>query len=91
MAAHQAPHPSDSPGKNAGVGCHLNRSLVFMKVHIQELVSGFLNVIHVGNASKIPSIVLATSTDPSGPGIPTGPGYPSAMLSLLSKDVDYST
>ena len=82
------PHPSDSPGKNTGVGCHLNRSLIFMKVHIQELVSGFLNVIHIGNASKIPSIVLATSTDPSGPGIPAGPGYPNAMLSLLSKDVD---
>ena len=22
MAAHQAPHPWDSPGKNTGVGCH---------------------------------------------------------------------
>ena len=22
MAAHQAPHPWDSPGKNNGVGCH---------------------------------------------------------------------
>ena len=22
MAAHQAPHPRDSPGKNTGVGCH---------------------------------------------------------------------
>ena len=22
MAAHQAPHPWDSPGKNAGLGCH---------------------------------------------------------------------
>ena len=22
MAAHQAPHPCDSPGKNTGVGCH---------------------------------------------------------------------
>ena len=62
-----------------------------MKVHIQELVSGFLNVIHVGLASKIPRIILATSTDPSGPVIPAGPGYPNAMLSLFSKDVDYST
>ena len=62
-----------------------------MKVRIQELVSGFLNVIHVGNASKIPNIVLATGTGSSGPGIPAGPGYPNAMLSLFSKDVDYST
>ena len=36
MAAHQAPHPWDSPGKNTGVGCHF--LLQCMKVKSQSEV-----------------------------------------------------
>ena len=31
MAAHQAPHPWDSPGKNTGVGCHFLLQCVKVK------------------------------------------------------------
>ena len=31
MAAHQAPHPWDSPGKNTGVGCHFLPQCMKMK------------------------------------------------------------
>ena len=31
MAAHQAPHPWDSPGKNTGVGCHFLLQCLQMK------------------------------------------------------------
>ena len=31
MAAHQAPHPWDSPGKNTGVGCHFLLQCMKMK------------------------------------------------------------
>ena len=31
MAAHQAPHPWDSPGKNSGVGCHFLLQCMKMK------------------------------------------------------------
>ena len=34
MAAHQAPRPWDSPGKNTGVGCHF--LLQCMKVKIES-------------------------------------------------------
>ena len=37
MAAHQAPHPWDSPGKNTGVGCHF--LLQCMKVKSQSEVA----------------------------------------------------
>ena len=37
MAAHQAPHPWDSPGKNTGVGCHF--LLQCMKVKSESEVS----------------------------------------------------
>ena len=36
-AAHQAPHPWDSPGKNTGVGCHF--LLQCMKVKSQSEVA----------------------------------------------------
>ena len=36
-AAHQAPHPWDSPGKNTGVGCHF--LLQCMKVKIEREVA----------------------------------------------------
>ena len=36
-AAHQAPHPWDSPGKNTGVGCHF--LLQCMKVKSQSEVT----------------------------------------------------
>ena len=36
-AAHQAPHPWDSPGKNTGVGCHF--LLQCMKVKSESEVS----------------------------------------------------
>ena len=36
-AAHQAPHPWDSPGKNTGVGCHF--LLQWMKVKSQSEVA----------------------------------------------------
>ena len=37
MAAHQAPHPWDSPGKNTGVGCHF--LLQCMKVKSESEVT----------------------------------------------------
>ena len=37
MAAHQAPHPWDSPGKSTGVGCHF--LLQCMKVKSQSEVA----------------------------------------------------
>ena len=37
MAAHQAPHPWDSPGKNTGVGCHF--LLQCMKVKSESEVA----------------------------------------------------
>ena len=37
MAAHQAPHPWDSPGKNTGVGCHF--LLQCRKVKSESVVS----------------------------------------------------
>ena len=37
MAAHQAPHPWDSPGKNTGVGCHF--LLQCMKVKSESKVA----------------------------------------------------
>ena len=37
MAAHQAPHPWDSPGKNSGVGCHF--LLQYMKVKTESEVA----------------------------------------------------
>ena len=37
MAAHQAPHPWDSPGKNTGVGCHV--LLQSMKVKSESEVA----------------------------------------------------
>ena len=37
MAAHQAPHPRDSPGKNTGVGCHF--LLQCMKVKSESEVT----------------------------------------------------
>ena len=37
MAAHQAPRPWDSPGKNTGVGCHF--LLQYMKVKSESEVS----------------------------------------------------
>ena len=37
MAAHQAPHPWDSPGKNTGVGCHV--LLQSMKVKSESEVT----------------------------------------------------
>ena len=37
MAAHQAPHPWDSPGKNTGVGCHV--ILQCMKVKSESEVA----------------------------------------------------
>ena len=37
MAAHQAPHPWDSPGKNTGVGCHFH--LQCMKVKSESEVT----------------------------------------------------
>ena len=37
MAAHQAPRPWDSPGKNTGVGCHF--LLQFMKVKSESDVA----------------------------------------------------
>ena len=37
MAAHQAPHPWDSPGKNSGVGCHF--LLQCMKVKSESEVA----------------------------------------------------
>ena len=36
-AAHQAPHPWDSPGKNTGVGCHF--LLQYMRVKIESEVA----------------------------------------------------
>ena len=36
-AAHQAPHPWDSPGKNTGVGCHF--LLQCMRVKIESEVA----------------------------------------------------
>ena len=38
IAAHQAPHPWDSPGKNTGVGCHF--LLQCMKVKSESEVTG---------------------------------------------------
>ena len=37
MAAHQVPHPGDSPGKNTGVGCHF--LLQCMKVKSESEVT----------------------------------------------------
>ena len=37
MAAHQAPHPWESPGKNIGVGCHF--LLQCMKVKSESEVA----------------------------------------------------
>ena len=36
-AAHQVPHPLDSPGKNAGVGCHFLLQCVKVKVKVKSL------------------------------------------------------
>ena len=30
MAAHQAPHPWDSPGKNTGVVCHFHLATIYL-------------------------------------------------------------
>ena len=35
MAAHQAPHPWDSPGKNTGVGCHFLLQCMKVKSEIE--------------------------------------------------------
>ena len=37
MAAHQAPHPWDSPGKNTGVGCHFLSNPWKWKVKVKSL------------------------------------------------------
>ena len=44
MAAHQASHPWDSPGKNTGVGCHF--LLQCMKVKSESEVSQLCLTIH---------------------------------------------
>ena len=36
-AAHQAPRPWDSPGKNSGVGCHFLLQCMKVKVKVKTL------------------------------------------------------
>ena len=44
MAAHQAPHPWDSPGENTGVGCHF--LLQCMKVKSESEVAQSCPTLH---------------------------------------------
>ena len=62
MAAHQAPRPWDSPGKNTGVGCHF--LLQCMKVKSESEVTQSCPTLHDPMdcslpGSSVPGIVQA--------------------------------
>ena len=83
MAAHQAPRPWDSPGKNTGVGCHF--LLQCMKVKSESEV-----------AQSCPTLSDPMNCSPAGSSIPwdfpgksTGVGCHRQYSGLISFRIDW--
>ena len=63
-AAHQAPRPWDSPGKNTGVGCHLCSTLKILLHCLLASIASDENSVVVFFRFKLPTVPLAPPAPP---------------------------